>query len=189
VTQELRRSESYQAEAQRLSHRGSWGWKPDGGEVVWSEFHGSVYKFFRNDVLDAENFFAIKKDELRRDQFGGTFGGPIIKDKTFFFFNYGGLRLRQDQTQIATVPSDAQRTGNFGSQATVTNIDPTAAALLPLIPRANVGTNEFVSSLVQLRATSKDAGIGRWGTCSRKLIPRRGKRCFISTNRTCGNKA
>jgi len=40
-----------------------------------------------------------------------------------------------------------------------------------------------------LRATSKDAGTGRWGTCSRKLIPRRGKRCFISTNRTCWNKA
>jgi hypothetical protein len=190
VTQELRRRESYRAKAQRLSHTGNWGWKPDGGEVVWAEFHGSVYEFFRNDVLDAENFFAIKKDELRRNQFGRTFGGPIIKDKTFFFFSYEGLRLRQGQIQIATVPSDAQRTGNFSTQGTVTNIDPTAAALLPLIPRANVGTNEFVSSPVQLlRATSKDAGTGRWGTCSRKLIPCRGKRCFISTNRTCWNKA
>jgi hypothetical protein len=71
LRQELRRSESYQAEAQRLSHTGNWGWKPDGGEVVWSEFHGS----------------------------------------------------------------------------------------------------------------------GRWGTCSRNLIPRCGKRCFISTNRSWWNKA
>jgi hypothetical protein len=120
-----------------------------------NRFHGSLYEFFRNDILDAENFFAVKKDKLRRNQFGGTFGGPIIKDSTFFFFNYEGFRLRQGQTQIATVPSDAQRAGNFGALGTVTNIDPTAAALLPLIPRANVGTNEFVSSPVQAQDTDQ----------------------------------
>ncbi len=120
-----------------------------------NQFHGSLYEFFRNDVLDAENFFAIKKDKLRRNQFGGTFGGPIIKDRTFFFFNYEGFRLRQGQTQIATVPSDAQRGGNFGAAGTITNIDPTAAALLPLVPRANVGTNEFVSSPVQVQDTNQ----------------------------------
>jgi outer membrane receptor protein involved in Fe transport len=119
-----------------------------------NQFHGSLYEFFRNDVLDAENFFAVKKDKLRRNQFGGTFGGPIIKDKTFFFFNYEGFRLRQGQTQIATVPSDLQRAGIFTS-GTVTSIDPTAAALLPLIPRANVGTNEFVSSPVQVQDTDQ----------------------------------
>jgi hypothetical protein len=119
-----------------------------------NQFHGSIYEFFRNDVLDAENFFAIKKDKLRRNQFGGTFGGPIIKDRTFFFFNYEGFRLRQGQTQIATVPSDLQRAGIFAA-GTVTSIDPTAAALLPLIPRANVGTNEFVSSPVQVQDTDQ----------------------------------
>jgi len=120
-----------------------------------NQFHGSVYEFFRDDALDAKNFFAIEKDELGRNQFGGTFGGPITKDKTFFFFNYEGLRLRQGQTQIATVPSDAQRTGNFGAQGTVTTIDQTAIALLALIPRANVSTNEFVSSPVQSQDTDQ----------------------------------
>src|SRR5258708_4876868 len=120
-----------------------------------NKFHGSVYEFFRNDVLDAENFFAIKKDKLRRNQFGGTFGGPIIKDRTFFFFNYEGFRLRQGQTQIATVPSDPQRIGNFGAKGTVTTIVPTATALLPLIPHANVWTNEFVSSPVQSQDTDQ----------------------------------
>jgi len=119
-----------------------------------NQSHGSLYEFFRNDVLDAGNFFATKKDKLRRNQFGGTFGGAIIKDRTFFFFNYEGFRLRQGQTQIATVPSDAQRAGIFAS-GTVTNIDPTATALLPLIPRANVGTNEFVSSPVQVQDTDQ----------------------------------
>lgn len=120
-----------------------------------NQFHGSLYEFFRNDVLDAENFFAIKKDKLRRNQFGGTVGGPLVKNKTFFFFNYEGFRLRQGQTQIATVPSDLQRAGNFGAAGTVTNIDPVALALLPLIPQANVGTNEFVSSPVQVQDTDQ----------------------------------
>jgi outer membrane receptor protein involved in Fe transport len=119
-----------------------------------NQFHGSLYEFFRNDVLDAENFFAIKKDKLRRNQFGGTFGGPIVKERTFFFFNYEGFRLRQGQTQIATVPSDPQRAGIFPG-GTVTSINPTAAALLPLIPRANVGTNEYVASPVQVQNTDQ----------------------------------
>jgi hypothetical protein len=127
-----------------------------------NQYHGSIYEFFRNDVLDAEDFFAIKKDKLRRNQFGATFGGPIVRDRTFFFFNYEGFRLRQGKTQIATVPSDAQRAGTFvvntpGGPVTmnVASIDPTAAALLPLIPHANSGTNGFVSSPVQVQNTDQ----------------------------------
>jgi hypothetical protein len=120
-----------------------------------NQFHGSLYEFFRNDILDAENFFAIQKDKLRRNQFGGTFGGPIIKDRTFFFFNYEGFRLRAGQTQVATVPSLAQRSGDFGALGTVSSIDPTAAALLPLIPTPNVGTSQFVSSPVQKQDTNQ----------------------------------
>ena len=57
-----------------------------------NQFHGSLYEFLRNDVLDARNFFANNTPELRLNQFGGTLGGPIVKDRTFFFGNYEGFR-------------------------------------------------------------------------------------------------
>lgn len=68
-------------------------------------FHGSAFDYVRNDVLDARNFFnkvPTPKPPLRQNDFGGTFSGPIIKDKTFFFFSYEGLRLRQPTSGTAT---------------------------------------------------------------------------------------
>ena len=62
-------------------------------------FHGTVFEFFRNDALDSRNYFdPVKKGELRKSQFGGALGGPIVKDKTFFFGNFEGIR------QIAGIP-------------------------------------------------------------------------------------
>jgi hypothetical protein len=79
-------------------------------------FHGALFEFFRNDVLDASDWFngytntpPIKKAEERQNDFGGVFGGPIIKNKTFFFFSYEGLRLRQPVTQQTMVPDAASR--------------------------------------------------------------------------------
>ena len=78
-----------------------------------NQFHGSVYDYFRNSALDATNWFAdaygLPKAEERQNDFGGTFGGPIIKDGTFFFLSYEGLRLRQPQTELTTVPDLASR--------------------------------------------------------------------------------
>jgi len=78
-----------------------------------NEFHGTLFEFFRNDVLDANdwfvNFHRLKKPAERQNDFGGVFGGPIFKDKTFFFFSYEGLRLRQPSTQETSVPDDASR--------------------------------------------------------------------------------
>jgi hypothetical protein len=80
-------------------------------------FHGTLFEYFRNRSLDARNYFdcAIyppgecgEIPALQRNQFGGTLGGPIIKDKTFFFLSYEGLRLRQATTREATVPSQVQ---------------------------------------------------------------------------------
>jgi hypothetical protein len=77
-------------------------------------FHGALWEFLRNDDLDAKSFFATSVEPLKRNQFGGTFGGPIKKDKTFFFGYYEGLRLRQGETASATVPTQAERGGDFG---------------------------------------------------------------------------
>jgi Carboxypeptidase regulatory-like domain/TonB dependent receptor/TonB-dependent Receptor Plug Domain len=66
-----------------------------------NNFHGTAFDYLRNDIFDARNYFdtpLLPKPPLRQNDFGGTFGGPITKDKTFFFFSYEGLRLRLPQT-------------------------------------------------------------------------------------------
>jgi hypothetical protein len=78
-----------------------------------NRFHGALWEFLRNDALDATNYFASTTEPLKQNQFGGTFGGPIIKDKTFFFGYYEGFRNRQGETQGSTVPSLAERGGDF----------------------------------------------------------------------------
>ena len=76
-------------------------------------FHGTAFEYFRNDVLDANDWFSnrdhLPKPEQRQNDFGGVLGGPIIKDKTFFFFSYEGLRLRQPATQETAVPDGPSR--------------------------------------------------------------------------------
>ena len=87
-----------------------------------NKFHGDVYEFLRNDKLDANNWFSNasggKLPPLRRNQFGGTIGGPIRKDKTFFFFDYDGTREHYGRTSNAGVPSALERTGDFGELCT-----------------------------------------------------------------------
>src|SRR5881397_208556 len=78
-------------------------------------FHGSLWEFHRNSALDARNFFAPFKPSFRRNQFGGVVGGPIKKDKTFFFAAYEGQRRGQQEASLATVPSLALRNGDFSS--------------------------------------------------------------------------
>ena len=66
-----------------------------------NQFHGTAFDYLRNDVFDARNYFNVPplpKPSLRQNDFGGTLGGPILKDRTFFFFSYEGLRLLQPQT-------------------------------------------------------------------------------------------
>jgi hypothetical protein len=71
-----------------------------------NEFHGSVFEYFRNDALDARNFFdRVGKSPLRMNQFGGSIGGPIVKNKAFFFGSYEGYRLRNGVNFIEAVPN------------------------------------------------------------------------------------
>jgi hypothetical protein len=94
-----------------------------GGTVVvniksgTNELHGTAYEFLRNDALDSSNFFANRsgaaKPEYRQNQFGGTLGGPIRKNKTFLFGSFDGTRIRSGTSTISTVPTAAERTGDF----------------------------------------------------------------------------
>ncbi|MGH9648152.1 MAG: hypothetical protein ACRD4E_15180 [Bryobacteraceae bacterium] len=76
-----------------------------------NELHGSAYEYYRNAAFDARNFFdkTASAPPLHRHQFGVSLGGPIQKDKTFFFGNFEGLRLNEAQTFVANVPTDAAR--------------------------------------------------------------------------------
>ena len=78
-----------------------------------NSFHGAAWEFLRNDVMDSSDSFSRSVQPLKQNQFGATFGGPILKDKTFFFGYYEGFRNRQGETVPATVPSLAERQGNF----------------------------------------------------------------------------
>lgn len=84
-----------------------------------NSFHGSAFEFLRNDKLDANDFFAnragLKRGPLRFSQFGGTLGGPVWRNRTFFFASYQGTRTRASNTSVITVPTPEQVRGNFGS--------------------------------------------------------------------------
>jgi hypothetical protein len=77
-----------------------------------NQFHGSVYEYFRNDIFDARNFFQTvaqgPKPELRQNQYGGSIGGPIFRDRTFFYFDYEGFRQVTGVTDTGTVPTLAE---------------------------------------------------------------------------------
>ena len=78
-----------------------------------NSIHGSVYEFLRNEKLDARNYFDPERGALKRNQFGGTVGGPILKDKLFIFGDYEGTRQVRGVSQRQDVPSELERTGDF----------------------------------------------------------------------------
>ncbi len=81
-----------------------------------NQWHGNVYEYFRNKVLNAQGYFNTVKPQFNQNQFGGTFGGPLRKDRTFFFTSYEGRRVRQGQSgQTVLVPTPAERTGDFSA--------------------------------------------------------------------------
>ena len=108
-----------------------------------NDWHGEALEFLRNSYLDARNYFnptPILQSPFKRNQFGANVGGPVLKDRTFFFFSYEGLRQRQGLTLSQTVLSDVQR-----SQAQAGG-NPTVLKLLPLIPTPNSAGNKFNGS-------------------------------------------
>ena len=117
-----------------------------------NEFHGSAFGFVRNGVFNARNFFAARRDSLKRSQAGGTLGGPIVRDKLFFFGSYQGTWTRSDpQLTRQFLPTTAMRQGDFssvtraitdpqtrqpfpGNQIPVGRLSPVTLALLKHIP-------------------------------------------------------
>ncbi len=97
-----------------------------------NSFHGEAFEFLRNEALDARNFFDRTKPPFKRNQYGGALGGPIVKDRAFFFASYEGLRQRQGLTLNSGTLSESQR-------ARVT--DPVVRQLLPFIPLPNAVVN------------------------------------------------
>ena len=98
-----------------------------------NQFHGTAYEFFRNAIFDARNYFApsgVAAPQDQRNQFGGTLGGPIAKDRTFFFVDYQGTRDSTGITQVTNVPTLAERAGDF-SQSSLPAIDPTTGSPFP----------------------------------------------------------
>lgn len=89
-----------------------------------NEFRGSLYEWLRNDKLNARTFFSADKAPLRYNIFGGTLGGPIKKNHTFFFFNYEGGRRRTGVTVARTVPQPAEIAGDFSARTDIRVLDP-----------------------------------------------------------------
>ena len=128
-----------------------------------NSFHGAAWEFLRNDAMDASDFSTHSVQPLKQNQFGGTFGRPIVKDRSFFFGYYEGFRNRQGETVAATVPSLLQRQGNFSEHGLcqinfatgncdpvpgnqLTTIDPIAQNILKFYPLPTEGLNSFVTT-------------------------------------------
>lgn len=139
----------------------------NGGAIINSvlrsgtnQFHGDVYEFNRNTSLNARNFFSSGVPELVQNQFGFTFGGPIKKDKTFFFADYEGTRLLSGQTFDSVVPTEAERNGDYTGVEQLKNpytgqplagdvipqISPQAAFFLPYIPLPNNPSGTYLTT-------------------------------------------
>ncbi len=95
-----------------------------------NDFHGNLYEFFRNQALNAKGFFDSSKLDYLQNQFGATLGGPIKKDKTFFFVTYEGDRLRKGtSSDTVAVPSLAERAGDFSQNLDGSPADPFSGAI------------------------------------------------------------
>src|SRR5207248_2875709 len=97
-----------------------------------NQLHGTVYEFLRNSALDAKNLFdpAGKIPGYKRNNFGFTIGGPLVRDRTFFFGNYEGLVFRQAETRRASVPTAAMVAGDFSALSKPV-IDPLTGVQFP----------------------------------------------------------
>jgi len=105
-----------------------------------NEIHGGAYEFIRNDKLDAVNYFNQGQQPFKRNQFGAFIGFPLKKGKTFIFGDYEGSRLRESQPFLSTVPTDAERDGDFRDRLTGQTFSPCGDTPAPGDPVFDTGT-------------------------------------------------
>jgi hypothetical protein len=144
-----------------------------------NDLHGSLFEFVRNDVFDAKNFFDAQTAPIppfRQNQFGGSVGGPLIKNRTFFFADYEGQRVRKSLTSTFSVPTDAMRAGDFsglpavydpysrlpfvGNRIPVQDLNGVSTALLANVPKANlpgIGRNLLASAVQRVNSNNASA--------------------------------
>lgn len=124
-----------------------------------NQFHGTLYEFLRNDVTDARNYFATvgHKPSLRQNQFGGSLGGPIVRNKAFFFGDYEDFRLVEGVTAVSTVPTlfEEQNPGNF------TDLGPTCPNVSSKVVKGSIGYDYFA-----LYPAPNQPGVASVGTCA-----------------------
>jgi len=151
--------------------------RQSGGQVIMTtksgtnDLHGTAFEFFRNNHLDSRGFFSTSNlPPFTRNQYGGSLGGPIVKRRTFFFVTYEGLGLKQVAISDATVPTLAERSGNFAetgkpiivggvstNNVPATMISPVSLALLQYWPLPNAPglTNNYVSNAVSTQQANQ----------------------------------
>jgi len=160
-----------------------------------NQFHGTLFDYFRNGALDATDWFAranqLPKPQERQNDFGGTFSGPILKDRTFFFFSYEGLRLRLPQVTESFVPDMAARVSAIPAMQPYLDAFPQPNG--PETP-SNPGTAQFnatysnpatldaYSMRVDHRWSQKMAVFGRYDYSPSKNVLRGGNGAFALSN-------
>ena len=149
-----------------------------------NRIHGLLYNFARNDVFDARNFFDQKVSKNNRHNFGGTIGGPIIKNKLFYFGSYDGLRAREGEPRLARVMTARQRLGDFGenkkavkdplnknkpfpgNQIPLDRLNPAARNILEYLPDPNLdapfGKHNYFNNQVNQNRHDRTMGKVDW---------------------------
>lgn len=137
-----------------------------------NQLHGTLYEFLRNDALNANNYFAPRKEELKQNQYGGTVGGPLVHNHAYFFTYYEGLRDNQGITHGVVVPTVAERNGDFSADGPILlnstrtalgsnfsgQINAITAKYLPFFPIPNTPENPHLAQSTNPSQLSSDQG-------------------------------
>ena len=146
-----------------------------------NDYHGTLFEFLRNDKLDANNFFTnaagLEKAKFRQNQFGGTFGGPVIRNKTFFFGDYQGTRQRTaSASSIGSVPPLAIRNGDLSSLRTpiynpqTRHIGPDGTVIATPFPNAKIPASQINPSALAVMTLIPEPNFGSPGALSRNFF-------------------